>query len=168
MARAAGVTRPLVYTLFDDFDGLLDALADREEGRALGDLEVALAAFVVDEDPDAALARGVRLFLDGVRAQPDRWNLILMPPDGTPARLRARIERNRAAILTRLEDFVRWGLERRGGPPGLDAELLARMILTLAQETARLVLTHPRRYSNDRILSFTTAALAAVERGQAA
>jgi AcrR family transcriptional regulator len=166
VAGAAGVTRPLVYSLFGDFDGLLDALIEREEQRALADLARAIPVFPGDDHPDELLERGVRLFLEAVRAEPDRWYLILLPPDATPERLRLRIERNRAAILRQLEELVAWGVRRRGGPHGIDTELLARTILTLAQDAARLVLTAPRKYANERIVSFTVAALALLERGE--
>jgi hypothetical protein len=105
--------------------------------------------------------------MEAVRAHPDRWHLILLPPEGTPARLRARIERNRSAILAQLEELVAWGLDRRGGPD-LDPELTARMILTLAQDAARLVLTDPRAYTTERVAGFTATALRLLDRPRAA
>jgi AcrR family transcriptional regulator len=167
VAKAAGVTRPLVYTLFDDLDGLLDALAEREEPRALADVQAAIPQDPTAADPDALLTEGVATFVRAVRAHPDRWHLILLPPDATPGRLQERIERNRTAILGQLEQLVAWGLERRGGP-ALDAELTARMILTLAQDAARLVLAHPRAYPTERIAGFTSAALRLLDRPDAA
>lgn len=166
VAKAAGVTRPLVYTLFDDFDGLLDALIDREEGRALEDLSRAIPTFPGEDDPDAVLERGVTHFVEAVQAQPDRWYLILLPPEGSPERLKARIERNREAILTQLAELVEWGVKRRGGPYGIDTELLAHTILTLAQDAARMMLTQPKRYTPERIAGFTVAALALLPRGE--
>ena len=166
IAKAAGVTRPLVYTLFDDLDGLLEALAEREEPRALADVQAAIPAREA-ADPDVLLTQGVALFVEAVRAQPDRWHLILLPPDGTPAPLRERIERNRALILGQLEELVTWGLERRGGPD-LDPELTARMILTLAQDAARLVLADPEAYTTARIAGFSSAAMRLLARPEAA
>jgi AcrR family transcriptional regulator len=167
VAREAGVTRPLVYTAFDDLDGLLDALVDREEPLALADVQAAIPDDLGGADPDELLARGVTLFMDAVRAHPDRWHLILLPPDGTPERLRARIETNRAAILGQLEELVAWGIERRGGPE-LDPALTARMILTLAQDAARLVLADPAHYTTERVAGFATAALRLLDRRGAA
>jgi AcrR family transcriptional regulator len=167
VAKQAGVTRPLVYTLFDDLDGLLDALVEREEPRALAEVQAAIPQQLEDADPDELLSRGVALFIESVREHPDRWHLILLPPDGTPERLRARIERNRAAILGQLEELVRWGLRRRGGPD-LDPELTARLILVLAQDAARLVLADPRAYTTERVAGFTAAALALLDRPDAA
>src|SRR3954451_20123648 len=165
VAREAGVTRPVVYGVFDDLDGLLDALAAREEPRALADVAAAIPGDPAAQHPDEVLVESVRLFLAAVAAQPDRWHLILLPPEGTPARLRERIEKNRDAILGELEALVTWGLRRRGGPE-LDAELMARMILTLAEDAARMLLQEPGTTSPEQIAAFTAAALAALEHGE--
>lgn len=167
VAKAAGVTRPLVYTAFGDLDGLLDAMIEREAPLALADVAAAIPDRRDDADPDELLVRGVTLFVEAVRANPDRWHLILLPPDGTPARLQARIERNRAVILDQLEELVAWGLRRRGGPD-LDPELTARLVLTLAQDAARLVLNDPHGYATGRIAGFTAAALRVLARPHAA
>jgi AcrR family transcriptional regulator len=165
VAREAGVTRPVVYGVFDDLDGLLDALAEREEPRALADVAAAIPGDPAAHHPDEVLVQSVRLFLAAVTAQPDRWHLILQPPDGTPARLRERIESNREAILAELEALVAWGLRRRGGPE-LDTELMARMILTLAEDAARMLLQEPGTTDPEQIAAFTAAALAALEHGE--
>lgn len=164
VARAAGVTRPLVYTVFGDLDALLDALGDREERQALADVAAAVPVLPDAADPDEVLVRGVGLFLAAVRAEPDRWHLILLPPDGMPARMAARIERNRSAVLAALEELVVWGVRRRGGP-AVDPELLARTILTLAQDAARLVLEDPGAHPTERVTGFVRAVLGAIERG---
>jgi AcrR family transcriptional regulator len=165
VAREAGVTRPVVYGIFDDLDGLLDALAAREEPRALADVAAAIPDDPAAHDPDEILVRSVRLFLGAVTAQPDRWHLILLPPEGTPAHLRERIEKNREAILGELEALVAWGLRRRGGPH-LDAELMARMILTLAEDAARMLLSEPGTTTLEEVAAFTAAALTALERAE--
>jgi AcrR family transcriptional regulator len=49
IARAAGVTKPVVYDLFGTLADLLDALLEREEERAL----LQLAELMPAPDPDA-------------------------------------------------------------------------------------------------------------------
>jgi AcrR family transcriptional regulator len=161
VAREAQITRPVVYDSFGDLPGLLHALADREEARAVAALATAIPELTDDLDPERALLDGLRAFLDAVRAQPDTWRLVLLPPSGTPAALRERIETNRRSVLEQLRELVAWGVERRGAPQA-DPELIARMIIVLAEDAARLVLTSPRRYSTDRFVEFTRAALAAM------
>lgn len=152
VARKAGVTRPVVYDQFGDLDGLLVALVDREEATALAPLERIIGDDPdEDVDPDAFLVDAVRTFLREVRAAPRTWRVVLMPPDGGSIDLRARVERSRRTIAGRVSELLRWGIERRGGPLGLDVDLLARLVVAIGEDGARLVVAHPRRYSPDRL-----------------
>ena len=155
VARAAGVTRPVVYDLFGDLAGLLNALAEREEERALADLADVVPDDPGDADPDELVVRGLERYLAAVRAAPDRWRLVLHPPEGTPPALRARTEANRRRVLERLERLVRWGLARRGAATArLDTELLARSLQVLAEDAARLQLADPGAFPTERFSGF--------------
>jgi AcrR family transcriptional regulator len=165
VAREAGVARPVVYRLFGDRPALLAALFAREEERALSQLAVAIPAIPGDRDPDELLAAGLRLFLEAVAESPNTWRLVLVDIDNAPAELRDEVARRRAAVREQLERLVAWGVERRGGPPGLDVELFARMIQTFAEQAAQLVVTNPKRFPVERFVAFAEALLAAFERG---
>src|SRR4051794_2704066 len=65
VARAAGITRPIVYGHFEDLGGLLEALVERESARALRQLPEA------NDDLQAALTA----YLSAVRTDPDTWRL---------------------------------------------------------------------------------------------
>lgn len=163
IAKAAGITRPVVYSLFGDLTGLLHALADREEGRALAAVDLAIPDDPgPDDPPEQLLSDGMRAFLTAVHDEPDTWRLVLMPPEGTPVALRERVEANRARVLAQLERVVAWGVGHRPGIEALDAELLARMLMVLAEDAARLMLTHPRRYGVDRFTEFIEGGIAAL------
>src|SRR4051794_17564387 len=126
VARAAGVTRPVVYGLFADRTALLTAVVDRAEQSALAQLHPALAAVPGpddDVDPDELLVRGLTAYLTAVRDSPRMWRAILVPPEGAPRELQERITAGRRAALAHLRVLVEWGLARRGGPDGVDAEL---------------------------------------------
>jgi AcrR family transcriptional regulator len=163
VARAAGITRPVVYDLFGDLAGLFEALAEREEERALDALaDVIPAAGGPDDDPDEVLVTRLARFLEAVQADPPTWRLVLLPPDATPPELRERIERNRESIRAHLTELLAWGIDRRGGPAGVDLELLAHMLVVVGEDAARLVLAHPRRYPRERLVTFTREVLAAL------
>jgi AcrR family transcriptional regulator len=147
VARAAGITRPIVYAHFSDLNGLLEALVARESRRALELLAVALP-----DDLAGDLLGALRGYLAAVRADPDTWRLVLMPPEGAPAALHANIARGRAAIVAQLAEA---GLS--GGLP--DPELTAHMLSAYADAAARLMLTDPERYPTERILALTRWAL---------
>ncbi len=148
VARAAGITRPIVYAHFADLAGLLDALVARETVRALEQLEAALP-----DDLAGDLPAALRGYLEAVRADPATWRLVLMPQEGAPRILHERIAAGRAAVVARLAA----GLGLGAGPP--DAELTAHMLSAYADEAARLLLTDPERYSVERILELTRWAL---------
>jgi len=71
VARAAGITRPIVYGHFRDLGGLLEALVERESRRALSQLP---------ETYDDLLA-ALTAYLGAVKSDPDTWRLVLMPAE---------------------------------------------------------------------------------------
>ena len=164
VAREARIAKPVVYDLFGNRGRLLRALLEREEGRALEQLAGAIPVQPVDADPDALVVDGLVAFLRAVADNPDRWRLILLPVEGTPDQVRDHVERGRRAVLAQLESLVAWGLQRRGGPEGLDQELAARAILTLAEEAGRLVLTRPDRFPPERLGAFAAQLMSGLQR----
>src|SRR5690349_22929319 len=139
VARAAGITRPVVYGHFDDLAGLLEALVDREALRALRQLPETY------DDLLEALAA----YLGAVREDPGTWRLVLMPQEGAPRLLGERIAAGREAVVERLAAAT---------PDGLpDPELTAHMLRAYADEAARLVL---EGYDVERILALTRFTLA--------
>ncbi len=158
VARAAGVTRPVIYDHFLNLAGLLQVLIRREETYAAEQLER-----VVPEDPTGdpieILASGVGRFLDAVTSRPATWRIILLPPDGTPAVVRQQIDRYRAQTLDRIERLVRWAMTQPGLPDDLDAELAARAIRDLGEEAGRMVLTEPEHYPASRYERFVQSVM---------
>lgn len=154
VARRAGVTRPIVYGHFGDLSGLLHALVDRDEARALAQLTAILPAGPVpDADPAELLVGALRGYLDAVREAPSTWRLVLMPPEGAPDMLRERVARGRAAVVAHLASLVAPGFGPGAEVP--DPELMAHLLSTLADEAARLVLTDPERFPVDRLAAHT-------------
>jgi AcrR family transcriptional regulator len=159
VARAAGVTRPVVYDHFPNLGRLLHALLEREERYALAQLEHIVPDHPGDVDPAELLAGGVRQFLDAVATRPATWRIVLLPPDGTPAIVRRHVETNRAQTLQRIEQLVRLALARPDPPDKLDIELTARAIQDLGEAAGRMVLTDPQRYPPARYERFVETAI---------
>lgn len=151
VARAAGVTRPVVYDQFGDLDGLLLALVEREVARAMAGLAEAIPDDPAGRDPEAVLTDGVRAFLEAVRRDPDTWRLVLLPPEGGPPALREEVAAGRRALAVRIAGLAEWGLRERGGPAGIDHEVLARVLIAVAEDAARLMLARPRAFPPERI-----------------
>jgi AcrR family transcriptional regulator len=165
IARAAAVTRPVVYDQFGTREELLHVLVAREEERALAELSVVVPLPPDERDPDDVLAEGVTAFLGVVAANTDRWRLILQPVEGTPALVREHVDSGRRAIAERLEAVLAWGVEQRGGPRGVDVELLAQMLVGAAEHAGRLVLADPGRFTPERFGAATAGMLRALARG---
>lgn len=157
VARAAGVTRPVVYDHFANLADLLQTLIEREEQCSLEQLSHVVPADATNQDPVEVLAGGVRRFLEAVSERPKTWRLILFPPAGTPAIVRAHVEQNRSRILERIERLVQHSIDRGQLPPNLDAELTARALRDLGEEAGRMVLTDPERYTPARYASFVAS-----------
>jgi AcrR family transcriptional regulator len=154
IARAAGVTRPVIYDHFPNLGTLLGALVEREERFSREQLDRVVPDDPGDSDPVEVLAGSVRRFLDAVTARPATWRIILLPLDGTPAIVREHVETHRAKVLERIERLVHWAINRNELPSDLDVELTARAIRDLGEVAGRMVLTDPERYSPDRYERF--------------
>jgi AcrR family transcriptional regulator len=153
VARAAGITRPVVYSHFGDLEHLLEALVERESARALG----GLTAILPPADPEPGDARGALFaaldgYLRAVESDPVTWRLVLMPSEGAPPALREHIDRGRDAVVAHLAEVVRTGLAPGLRPP--DPELAARTLSAFADELARRLLTDPAAYPRERLVAF--------------
>ncbi len=163
VARAAGVTRPVVYEHFERLDNLLEALVDRETQRALAQLGATRPRRTPGGDAREDLIDALRAYLEAVASEPATWKLVLMPSDGAPPRLRRLIATGRDANLAQLAELVGPGLTPGAASP--DAELTARLLTSVAEESARLLLTDPSTYPVERHVDHARWALALVAPG---
>jgi AcrR family transcriptional regulator len=155
IARAAGITRPVVYDHFPNLNRLLHAVIEREERISLEQLAHVVPEHPGDYEPGQLLAGGVSRFLEAVTTRPATWRLILLPLEGTPPIVRQHVEVGRARVLERIERHVRWAIEQSELPRRLDIELTARGIRDFCEQAGRMVLTDPVRYSTERYELYT-------------
>ena len=156
VARAAAVTKPVLYDLFANRADLISALLHREATRATEQVLAALPTDFATRSPDDAFADAVRVFVQAVVDCPDRWRLVLLPPEGTPREFRAQVELLRSGVLAQIEELAALGLEEIGGLDDLDSDLLGHAMLALAEMSGRLVLTDPEKFTPDRLVAFVT------------
>jgi AcrR family transcriptional regulator len=150
IARAAGITRPVVYDHFPNLNRLLHAVIEREERISLEQLADVVPEEPGDEAPGVVLASGVDRFLEAVASRPATWRIILLPLEGTPPIVRQHVEAGRARVLGRIERLVQWAIGRSELPRELDVELTARAIRDLSEQAGRMLLTDPVRYPAER------------------
>ncbi len=156
VAKQAEVTKPVLYDLFANRAELISALLEREAGRATEQVIAALPTDFATRAPDDAFADAVRVFVHAVVEAPDRWRLVLLPPEGTPREFRAQVELVRAGVLAQIEDLAALGLKELGGLDDLDSALLGHAMLALAEMSGRLVLTDPEKFTPDRLVAFVS------------
>jgi AcrR family transcriptional regulator len=75
LARRAGVTKPVIYELFDSKDGLFRACVDRAIERMAASI---VEAFRSETDPEARLRAGGLAFLRFARDNRVAWDLMAM------------------------------------------------------------------------------------------
>lgn len=152
VAKEAGVTRPVVYTHFDDANALLRASLDREERAVLAQLADIAPTPGIGDPAEAALA-----FLDGflraVLAAPDRWRAVFALVDSSTPAYRKRVERGRQLLISLFEELVRWAASD-GLDPETDVAMLARALYALVWDAGRTVLAEPGAFPPDRIMKF--------------
>ncbi|MDX8151519.1 TetR family transcriptional regulator [Patulibacter brassicae] len=165
VARAAGVTKPVVYDFFANRAELLAALLEREEQRTLAELAEAIPSPPwMDTDPDDVLVTALETFFRAVQGNPSRWLLILHPAEGAPPEIRSKVVEIREGVVQLGRELLTIGLAVRRSPDDIDVDLLTRLVIGNAEEGARLMLVHPDRYSPDRLLTFTRWLMAQVPR----
>jgi AcrR family transcriptional regulator len=150
IAGEAGITRPVVYDLFGELDGLLRATLQDTLEQTLNAVQELLPQRLPDARPQDVVHDVLLRFLTVVGEQPQRWRLVLLPSRGAPAGIRAGVEHNRAEVLARAVPLVQWGL-RELGVSGIDPVMVARLLMATGEDMARLALERPGRYSPGRI-----------------
>jgi AcrR family transcriptional regulator len=155
VAEEAGVTRPVVYSIFPTIDDLLYALLERQANRLFTQLAENVAGARPGSDPLELWSRNLGSFLEAVVAEPDTWRLVLFPPPSTPPELLRRMEEAREHLLAFARQIVSWGLSTRGFTDADDVELASIFALQAFEESARLVLRDPERYTPARVTRFS-------------
>lgn len=154
IARAAGITRPVVYDHFPNLNLLLHAVIEREERMSLEQLDQVVPEEPDGQEPHELLADGLERFLAAVTTRPATWRIILLPLEGTPPIVRQHVQAGRAQILARIERLVGWAAERGQLAEALDVELTAHAIRDFCEQAGRMVLTDPDRYPPERYQRF--------------
>ncbi|MCV7425600.1 TetR/AcrR family transcriptional regulator [Mycobacterium montefiorense] len=160
VAREAGVSRPVVYGLFEDSGQLLRALLDREEAGALLQMTDAFPR-IGSDDTAAAVVDSLTKFLDAVQSTPERWRAVFMLVDSSTPAFRHRVEAGRRAYIAALAAFVRSAVPD-DRLESVDIEMTARTLFALTWDAGRLVLDDPANYPPARIAKFADATFRAM------
>lgn len=158
VARAAGVSKPVVYACFSSKEELFKALLRREESRVLEEIQATLPEGADPDDPEPVLVEGFTGFLRAVASSPDAWRIIFMG-EGANAAIARRIQRGRAAQVDAVASLARGWLESQDSridqEAGIEVEAAARLlgfvIVGLAESGARALLDDPRTWTPESL-----------------
>ena len=118
IARAAGVSKPVVYACFAGKEELFKALFQREEARVTEEIRASLPT-AAPRGPEAALAEGFVAYLRAVVASPGAYRTILHGEGGMSAAVARRIRAGRerqaaeAMVASRAAGSTPLGAARR-------------------------------------------------------
>jgi AcrR family transcriptional regulator len=158
IARRAEVNRAVVYRSFANLNVLLAALLHREERRIRRTLDELLPREPYGT-PSQLLGDVLTRFIEAALASPRTWRVALLRPESAPPALQKLVNRRRAALAERLQPLVRWGLaDREPAPATFDIDTLARMLLSVGEELARLTLEDPE-FPPERVMAGSWALL---------
>jgi len=143
VAERAGVSKPIVYRSYPNKAALLTALLRREQKRAERKLDEAIPADPGDKHPRQVLNDAVAGILDAVVENPNTWRLVLLPQEGTPRVIGELIAQRRARFLRRARRLVRWGIPYVDTDEDIDLDILARFLLAIVEEQAKMLLADP-------------------------
>lgn len=159
VAERIGVSKPVVYGVFENRAALLGALLRREQEAALAQLAaIAPAELARDRPLGPQVAAVLDDVLDAARAAPQRWYCVVMPMPDMPAAFHVAREHGRAVLLDGIERHVRAWLAA-GPTPQVDPAIVAHGALALLETAIRLVLTEPERYRPEGITATLLALL---------
>jgi AcrR family transcriptional regulator len=159
VAEAAGVGKPVLYTVFRTRADLVSALLRREHEHGLEQVMAGMPSDLTVAGPTGAYAATVSAFLRVVLENPARWRLILTVPDSAPREYRDDLRRARSSILAQAEQFAKAGMALEPQLANLDPVLLGHTMLSFAEMLGRLAISDPETYPRERLEEFAAAAM---------
>ncbi len=155
IARAAGVSKPVIYACFPSKAELFSALLDREEQRMLEQFGAALAVADRRADPETTLIAGFTAMLRAVTDTPEAYRVALLGGDGVDAVIDMRVRRGREQEIAALTAAARAWLEMEGqrAPEEVEAaaQFVAQTLLGIGEAGVRMLLTESERWTPETL-----------------
>jgi len=149
IARAVGVTKPVIYSCFPSKSELFLALLDREEQRMLEELGEVLRAGTQGDDLETTLIAAFTALLQAVTNAPESYRMTLLGSGDLDGAIDARVRRGRERHLAGIELLSRTWLEHRIPASQLDgtAQFVGQTLLSIGEGGIRTMLASPQRWT---------------------
>lgn len=153
IARAAGVTKPVIYSCFSSKAELFGALLDREERRMLAQFGAALAAGAQLGDTEATLTAGFTSMLRAVADTPEAYRIVLLGGGGADALIDTRVRRGRDAQIAAIALAAHAWLEGTMPPEGVDAaaQFVGQTLVSIGEAGVRMLLSAPEQWTPETL-----------------
>jgi AcrR family transcriptional regulator len=153
IARAAGVTKPVVYACFPSKAELFGELLDREERRMLTQFGVALAAAARLDDVETTLTAGFTSMLHAVTDTPEAYRIALLGGGGADAMVDMRVRRGREQQVAAMAAAARHWLDGRVPPHAVDAaaQFVGQTLLGIGEAGVRMLLAAPEQWTPETL-----------------
>ncbi len=140
IARAAGVTRAVVYAHFDSKEHILQAGVERAQAELEARLTELTAPAAAGLPLPDILERGGDIFFTLLENTPSRWALMFAPALAGPGHTADHFTALRRATIMRIADI---GEHMQPSVPPEQIEAIAYMISGVGEQLGRWWLNHP-------------------------
>ena len=153
IARAAGVSKPVVYDCFESKAELFGALLDREEQRMFDEFGAALVMGAQVGDLQATLLAGFTSMLRAVTAAPRPYRIALLSGGDAEAVIAARVRRGRDRQIAAIAAIARVWLEGRMPQERLEpaAQFVGNTLVAIGEAGVRMMLSEPERWTPETL-----------------
>lgn len=144
IAKAAQVSKPVLYACYAHKDEALRALMAREEERLVGAAQDALPDAVDLRDVGAVMRTAYEAFFRATLEHPASWRIVFDAPHVQDPVIAAKVISARTAITDQLTALLTHHLDSVDRPmPAPTARLYARNLIALAESNAAMLLQEP-------------------------
>jgi AcrR family transcriptional regulator len=153
VARAAGVSKPVIYDCFASKAELFGALLDREEQRMFAQFGAALASSSRSEDMRTMLTAGFVSMLRAVKDTPEIYRIALLGSGDVEAMIEARVRHGRNRQVAAISELARSWLAGRLPAERLDAvaRFVGETLVAIGEAGVRTLLAAPKDWTPEAL-----------------
>lgn len=153
IARAAGVSKPVLYDCFAGKADLFGALLDREEQRMFMQLGEALVMGEEVGDLQATLIAGFTSMLRAVTAAPNPYRIALMSGGDAEAAIADRVRRGRNRQIAAIAAIARVWLQGRLSEERLEvaAQFVGNTLVAIGEAGVRMMVSEPEHWTPETL-----------------
>ncbi len=144
IAKAANVSKPVLYACYAHKDEALRALMAREEERLVGAAQDALPETIDLDDVGAVMRTAYEAFFRATLEHPASWRVVFDAPHVQDPVIAAKVTSARTAITDQLTTLLSHYLASTDHPmPRRTTRLYAQNLIALAESNAATLLQNP-------------------------